>query len=269
MAEEALDPQVVTNVQQMMWSQGDFARIGVRAQATGDRLCEAAAVIAGERVLDVACGQGNGALACSRRFADVTGVDYVPELLEKARERAAVDWLEAEFVEGDAQSLPFDDGSFDVVLSIFGVMFAPDHEKAAAELLRVCRTGGRIALACWTPDGLPFFEVLAKHAAPPPGVPDPTKWGTEEHLRYLFGDGISDLRAERRTFEFSYRSPEHWLGYFREYFGPLHMAFARVGEEGAPALEADLLEVMRERNVAGDRALVVPAPYLEVVATRA
>ena len=269
MAEEALDPAVVTQVQQMMWSQGDFARIGVRSQAHAERLCEAARVIAGERVLDVACGQGNVALAAARRFAEVTGVDYVPELLEKARERAAVDWLEAEFVEGDAQDLPFEDASFDVVLSMYGVMFAPDHAKAAAELLRVCRSGGRIVLACWTPDGLPFFEVLTRHAAPPPGVPDPTTWGTEEHARELFGDGITDLRAKERTFEFHYRSAEHWLEYFRAYFGPMAMAFARVGDDGAGALEADLLELMRGRNIAGDRALLVPASYLELVATRA
>jgi len=200
------------------------------------------------------------------------GVDYVPELLANGRERAAAEGLEVEFVEGDAQALPFDDASFDVVLSSFGAMFAPDQRKTAAELLRVLNHGGRIGMANWTPEGLVgggLFSVIAKHAPPPPGIEPASRWGTEERVRELFGDGISELRAERRTLNFRFRSPEHWLEYFRTYFGPMMMAFARVGEDEAAALEADLLEMMRAHNRAGDRALVAPAEYLELVATRA
>jgi ubiquinone/menaquinone biosynthesis C-methylase UbiE len=269
MADGAPDLAAVTQVQQGVWSQGDFAKIGALAQIVGERICETVDVIPGERVLDVACGAGNAATAAARCFAEVVGVDYVPGLLEAGRRRAAVDGLEVEFVEGDAQALPFGDASFDVVLSTFGAMFAPDQAKAANELLRVCRPGGRIAMANWTPEGLVFFQVLAKHAPLPPGVDPPFLWGTEGRVRELFGDAISELRIEPRTFNFRYRSPEHWLEFFRAYFGPIMMAFARVGEEGAPALEADLLEVMREHNRAGESALVVPAEYVEVVAVRA
>ncbi len=272
MADSAPDLRVATQVQQQVWSEGDFAKIGNRGQLVGERLCETAEVLPGERVLDVACGSGNAALAAARRFADATGVDYVPELLEHARERAVAEGLEVEFVDGDAQELPFDDASFDLVTSTFGAMFAPDQERTAGELLRVCRSGGRIAMANWTPEGLVggiIFGVTAQHAPPPPGINPPPLWGTEERLRELFGDGISDLRVEPRTFNFRFRSPEHWLEYFRTYFGPIIKAFERAGDAGAPALEADLLGAMRGANRAGDRALVAPAEYIEVVATRA
>jgi ubiquinone/menaquinone biosynthesis C-methylase UbiE len=269
MADATPDLRAVTQVQQQVWSQGNFAQIGNRAQIVGEHLCETVEVLPGERVLDVACGTGNAALAAARRFCEVVGVDYVPELLANGRERAAAEGLDVEFVEGDAQALPLEDAAFDVVLSTFGAMFAPDQPRTARELLRVCRPGGRIGMANWTPDGLVFFSVLAKHAPLPPGIEPPALWGTEERLRELFGDGISDLRVQPRAFTFRYRSPEHWLEFFRAYFGPIIMAFARVGEEGAPALEADLLEAMRANNRAGDRALVMPGEYVEVVATRA
>src|SRR5436190_16711086 len=269
-SDAAPDLQAVTQVQQKVWSEGDFAKIGNRAQIVGEHLCETVDLLSVERVLDVACGSGNTALAAARRFAEVVGVDYVPALLAHGRERTAAEGLEIEFVEGDAQALPFADASFDVVLSTFGAMFAPDQEKTAAELLRVCRPGGRIGMANWTPEGLiggGMFAIIAKHAPPPPGINPPSLWGTEERVRELFGNGISELRIEPCTFTFRYRSPEHWLEYFRAYFGPIMMAFARVGEEGAPALEADLLEVMRANNRGGDRALVMPGGYVEVVAT--
>ncbi len=269
MSDAGLDLKAVTQVQQQVWSQGDFAKIGNRAQIVGEHLCETVDVVPGERVLDVACGSGNTALAASRRFGEVVGVDYVPALLENARERAAAEGLEVEFAEGDAQALPFGEAEFDVVLSTFGAMFAPDQPRTASELLRVCRPGGRIGMANWTPDGLPLFPVIARHAPPPPGIDPPLLWGTEERLRELFGDRISGLRIEPRVLMFRYRSAEHWLSYFRTYFGPIMMAFQRVGAEGAAALEADLLDAMRARNLAGDRALVMPAHYVEVVATRA
>jgi SAM-dependent methyltransferase len=269
---DAPDLQAVTQIQQRVWSTGDFAKIGVAAQIVQEELCEAVDVIPGRRVLDVACGAGNGAIAAARRNADAVGLDYVPALLERARERAAAEGYDVEFVEGDAQDLPFEDASFDYVISTFGAMFAPDQEKTAAELLRVCRPGGKIGMANWPPRGLVgggFFKVTAEHAPPPPGVPPPVLWGTEERLRELFGDGVSELTLTDRQINFRYHSPEQWLAFFREYFGPMMMAFARVGDEGADALERDLLDVMRKANRAGDEALVAPADYVEVVAVRA
>jgi SAM-dependent methyltransferase len=266
------DLEAVTQVQQQIWSQGDFAKIGISAQIVAEELCESVDVLPGRRVLDVACGAGNGAIAAARRNADAVGMDYVPALLDRGRERAAAEGYDIEFVEGDAQALPFEDASFDYVLSTFGAMFAPDQEKTAQELLRVCRPGGRIGMANWPPRGVVgggVFRIAAEHAPPPPGVPPPVLWGTEERLRELFGDGISELTLRERELNFRYHSPEQWLEYFKTYFGPMIMAFARLGEEGAPALENDLLELMRTNNRAGDAALVAPAEYVEVVATRA
>jgi ubiquinone/menaquinone biosynthesis C-methylase UbiE len=258
-------------VQQRMWSEGDFARIGMMMVLTSENLIEAADPIPGERVLDVACGSGNTALAAARRFTKVTGLDYVPELLDHAREWARAELVDADFVEGDAERMPFEDASFDLVASTFGVMFAPDHDRAAHELLRVTRPGGRIALANWAPDGAigEMFMIVAGHAPPPPGVKPPLLWGGEDYLRELFGDGITEMRAERREFNFRYPSPEFELEYFRKWFGPTMMAFARLDEAGQEALAADLLEHYRRHNMAGDAAVVKPAAYLEVVATRA
>jgi len=268
----APDLEAVKRIQQQVWSQGDFSKIGVSAQIVAEELCEAVDVLPGERVLDVACGAGNGAIAASRRHTEAVGVDYVAALLERARERAAAEGYEIEFIEGDAEALPFEDASFDVVLSTFGVMFAPDQRRAADELLRVCKPGGRIGMANWTPEGLVgggVFAITAKHAPPPPGVLPPPLWGTEERLRELFGDRISELRLEKRHLNFRYPSPEWWLDYFRTYFGPLKVSFERVGQDGAADLQNDLLELMRSHNRAGDRALVTPAEYAEVVAVRA
>lgn len=269
---EGTDFQAVTQIQQQVWSKGDFAKIGVAAQMVAEELCEAVDVLPGHRVLDVACGAGNGAIAAARRNAEAVGLDYVPELLQRARERATAEGFEIEFVEGDAQDLPFEDGSFDVVVSTFGAMFAPDQEKTASELLRVCRSGGKIGMANWPPRGLVgggVFKITAEHAPPPPGVLPPVLWGTEERLRELFGDGVSELEVNQRFWNFRYHSPESWLEFFKTYFGPMIMAFARIGDEGAPALEKELLDFMREANRAGDAALVAPAEYAEVVAVRA
>jgi SAM-dependent methyltransferase len=271
MAETGIDLETVKTVQQQIWSQGDFARVGMTITLVSERLVEAAEILPGERVLDVACGSGNTAIAAARRFTKVTGLDYVPALLEHGRERARAELVEVEFVEGDAEALPFDDASFDLVTSTFGVMFAPDQERAAGELLRVCRPGGRIALANWVPDGQvgEMFMTTVRHAPPPPGVKPPLLWGTEDHLRSLFGDGISELRTERREVTMRYPSPEFHLEYLQKWFGPTKMAFARLDEAGQEALAADLLDVWRRHNMAGDVALVMPAAYLEVVATRA
>jgi ubiquinone/menaquinone biosynthesis C-methylase UbiE len=268
---ETVDLRAVTQVQQKVWSEGDFGRIGSMIVLAAERLCEAADLRAGERVLDVACGHGNVALAAARRtWEPVVGLDYVPELLERGRERAAAERFEIEFVEGDAQEMPFDDESFDAVLSTFGVMFAPDQQRAADELLRVCRPGGRIGLANWVPDGFvgEMFMTVSGHAPAPPGVAPPALWGTKQHLHNLFGDRISELRAERRTVKQRFRSPEHWLEAFRTWFGPMKMAFERVGPEGEEALVRDLRALVERHNI-DQSTLVLPTEYLEVVATRA
>jgi SAM-dependent methyltransferase len=268
----SVDFEAIKQVQQKVWADGDFAMVGTPYVIVGETLCERLDIVPDERVLDVACGSGNTTLAAARRaWANTVGVDYVPELLERGRERAAAERLDVEFVEGDAEALPFEDGSFDVATSTFGVMFAPNQPRAAAEIVRVVRPGGRIGLASWTPDGYigQMFMTVSKHAPPPPGVDPPPLWGTEERLRELFADGISDLRVDRRSVGMRFRSFDHWLEFFRAYFGPIRMAFARVGAEGEEALAADLGALVARFDRGGDRAMVVDAEYLEVVATRA
>jgi SAM-dependent methyltransferase len=268
----APDNAALTAVQQRVWSQGDFSMVGSLVVYASECLAEALAIVPDERVLDVACGSGNGALAAARRaWGNTVGADFVPALLERARERAAAERLEVEFVEADAQDLPFEDASFDVAMSIFGAMFAPDQERTAAELLRVVKPGGRIGMANWTPDGslTDFFAILTRHTGgPPPGTVPPVLWGSEERVRELFGDGISELRVERRVSRQAFRSPEHYLDFFRTYFGPLRSAFEKVGPEGAPALEAELREYLETAST-DPRALVLEPDYLQVVATRA
>jgi ubiquinone/menaquinone biosynthesis C-methylase UbiE len=265
-----LDLAAVKAKQQATWSSGDYSVVGTTLQITGEALCEAVDLRSGERVLDVACGNGNAALAAARRFARVTGVDYVPALLARAGARAAANGLPLEVREGDAEALPFPDGAFDVVLSTFGVMFAPDQERAARELLRVCRHGGRIGLASWTPDGFigQMFKVVASHVPPPPGLRGPPLWGTEGRLAELFAAQARELRAQRRDFTFRYRSTAHWLEVFRTWYGPIHRVFAALAPERQEALAADLAALVERFNVARDGTMVVPSAYLEAVITR-
>jgi SAM-dependent methyltransferase len=267
------DLGAVTRTQQQTWSEGDFSMVASLVVNAAESLAEALEIVPDERVLDVACGSGNGAIAAARRtWGNTVGVDFVPALLERGRERAAAERLEVEFVEADAQDLPFEDGSFDVAMSIFGAMFAPDQERTAAELLRVVRPGGRIGMANWTPDGGigALFLTVAKHVGgPPAGVAPPPLWGLEERLRELFGDGIAELRVEKRSSRQVFRSADHYLEFFRAYFGPVKTAYDKVGPEGEAALTADLRTFLDEANTAGDRALVLEPEYLQVVATRA
>ena len=251
--------------QQATWASGDYAVIGTTLQLVGERLCEAVDLRAGEHVLDVAAGNGNATLAAARRFADVTSTDYVPALLDRARARADAEGLTVDFQAADAEALPFDDGRFDVALSTFGVMFTPDQARAAAELARVVRRGGRIGLACWTPDGFvgELFATTGRHVPPPAGLRPPTRWGTEAGLRELFPG--ARVRATRQVFAFRYRSPAHWLDVFRRYYGPTHRAFAALDAAGQDALAADLLALLARRNDAGADSLVVPGEYLEAV----
>jgi ubiquinone/menaquinone biosynthesis C-methylase UbiE len=256
--------------QQTTWASGDFAIIGVTLQIVGETLAEAADVRAGERVIDIAAGNGNATLAAARRFAQVTSTDYVPALLEKGRVRAAAEGLVVDFREADAEALPFADASFDLALSTFGVMFTPDHARSAAEMKRVVRGGGRIAMANWTPQGFlgNMFRTLGKHVPPPAGVVSPLQWGTEEHLRELFADAAGSLRVARKMFHFRYASPQHMLQVFRDFYGPVHMAFRSLDELAAAKLEGDLLDLLERSNTGGPSSLVIPAEYLEAVITK-
>lgn len=266
----SMDYAAVTARQQQVWSAGDFARIGATLIIVAEQLCEAMDIHPGERVLDVAAGSGNAALAAARRFGEVTATDFVPHLLQTAARRAEVDGLPLVTQVADAQDLPFPDASFDVVLSTFGAMFAPDQERTAAELLRVCRPGGRIGMANWVPDGWAgeMFRATAAHVPPPPGLRPATDWGREERLRELFGDGVSRLAVTRRRAAPRYPSPEYALEFFRTWFGPTRMAFGAVGENGGGALAADMLRVFAKFNRATDGTLILDADYAEVVAVR-
>ena len=263
----APDLAAIKQRQQATWASGDFAVVGTTLQIVGESLCEALDLRAGERVLDVAAGNGNATLAAARRFAHVTSTDYVPALLDKGRERARAEALPVTFQVADAEALPFADASFDAVLSTFGVMFAPDHPRAAREMLRVVRPGGRIGLANWTPEGFigRLFKVIGAHVPPPAGLKSPALWGTLAHLAALFDVSPAQIRCERRMFNFRYRSPAHWVQVFRDFYGPTHKAFAALDAKGQQALEADITTLLEAMNVAGPQSLVVPGEYLEVV----
>ena len=256
--------------QQAAWSSGDYAVIGTTLQLVGEQLAEACDLRWDERVLDVAAGNGNATLAAARRGAQVTSTDYVASLLDRGAERARAERLEVTFQAADAEALPFADASFDAVLSTFGVMFAPDHARSASEMARVCRPGGRIGLANWTPEGFigQVFKTLGRHLPPPAGVQPPSLWGVQAHLQSLFGDRAAKIAVTPRVFNFRYRSAAHFIEVFRTWYGPMHKAFAALPAAGAQALEADLAELINRLNRAGAGSLVVPSDYVEVVITR-
>ena len=264
-----VDLATIKSRQQSAWGSGDYAMIGTTLQIVGEMLCEAVDLRSGLRVLDVAAGNGNATLAAARRFADVVSTDYVGALLERGRERARADRLPIVFQEADAENLPFADASFDVVLSTFGVMFTPNQQQAANEMIRVCRPGGKIGLANWTPEGFigRLFKTIGKYVPPAPGMKSPALWGTKAHLDNLFG-AKGTVAAESKNFAFRYKSPKHWLEVFRGYYGPVLKAFAAIDPKAREALEADLYALLDEFNVAKDGTLVVPSEYLEVVITR-
>ena len=269
-ATAAPDYATIKQKQQATWASGDFAVVGTTLQIVGELLAEAADLRAGETVLDVAAGNGNATLAAARRFARVTSTDYVPSLLEKGRQRAQAEALPVTFQVADAEALPFGDASFDVVLSTFGVMFAPDQQRSAAQMLRVLRRGGRIGLANWTPAGFigRLFKVIGAHLPPPAGLASPALWGTEARLQELFGAHAEGIRCERRIFNFRYQSAAHWVQIFRDFYGPTHKAFAALPGAKGDALERDILALLAEFNTAGTGSLVVPSEYLEVVITK-
>jgi ubiquinone/menaquinone biosynthesis C-methylase UbiE len=255
--------------QQAAWSSGDYALIGTTLQIVGEDLCEALDVRSGHKVLDVAAGNGNASLAAARRWCEVVATDYVTALLERASERAAAERLAIEFRQADAEALPFADGSFDVVVSTFGVMFTPDQERAASEMLRVCRRGGKIGLANWTPDGFigQLFKTIGQHV-PPSGAKSPALWGTRERIAELFEPHAASVQSAQRNFVFRYRSPEHWLDVFKTYYGPVLKTFAALEPAAQAALERDLIALIGRFNRSGDSSMVVPSGYLEVVIRR-
>lgn len=265
----AIDLVAVKAKQQATWASGDYAIVGTTLQIVGESLCESIDLRPGSKVLDVAAGNGNVTLAAARRFCEVTSTDYVETLLDAGRRRADADGLDIAFQIADAESLPFPDESFDVVMSTFGVMFTPDQNRAAAELARVCRPGGTIAMANWTPEGFigQLFKTLGKHIPPAPGVRSPALWGTRAGLEDMFGDAVSDIQLTPQSFTFRYRSFDHFLNVFRTFYGPIHKAFIALGDK-APALEADLRDLQARFNTAGPDGFIVPSAYAEVRITR-
>ena len=268
-AAPVVDLVAVKDRQRAAWGAGDYAVVGTTLQIVGETLCEAVDLRAGMRVLDVAAGNGNATLAAARRFAELTSTDYVPSLLERGRERAAAERLTVQFQEADAEALPFKDASFDVVLSTFGVMFTANQALAAKELLRVCRPGGRIGLANWTPEGFVgrLFKLIGEYVPPAPGVRSPALWGTAAHLEALFGTDVA-ITSKKKDFVFRYRSPKHWVDVFGSYYGPIVKTLAAVSLAGRTALEADLMKLLDEFDMAEDGTLVAPSEYLEVVVTK-
>jgi SAM-dependent methyltransferase len=268
-APPAVDFAAVKNKQHLAWSSGDYAVVGTTLQIVGESLCEALDLRAGERVLDVAAGNGNATLAAARRWCDVVSTDYVPTLLERGRSRASAEGLQVKFEQADAENLPYPDHSFDVVMSTFGVMFTPDQDKAAEEMARTCKSGGRIGLANWTPTSFvgELFKLMGRYLPPAAGLKSPALWGTEARLRELFGERLDSIAIERREFAFRYHSADHWLEVFRTFYGPIHKAFGALDAEQQESLAADLVALADKFNRATDGTLVAPSEYLEVVIT--
>jgi len=267
----APDYEAIKTGQQATWASGDFGHIGARLQIVGESLCEAVDLRSSDKVLDVAAGNGNASLAAARRYADVTATDYVPALLDQAKRRAEADGLPLRTQVADVENLPFADGEFDVVLSTYGVMFSPDQKRAATELLRVTKPGGRIGLANWTPEGFigQLFRVIGRFVPPPAGLTSPAAWGDETRLVELFGPRARDIRSERKQYVFRFLSVEHWIKVFRTYYGPVLKAFSKLDEAGQRALQEALADLLGTFDRGGRRGLVVPGDYLEVVIDRA
>ena len=265
-----VDVQALKTRQHAAWSSGDYAIVGTTLQIVGEELCEALDIRAGQKVLDVAAGNGNATLAAARRWCEVVSTDYVPSLLERGKTRAMAEGLSVEFKVADAEALSFGDATFDVVVSTFGVMFTPNQDKAASELLRVCRSGGKIGLANWTPDGFigQLFKTLGKYLPPPAGAKSPAMWGTKARITEMFGTAADSIKAEPRNFMFRYRSPEHFLDIFKTYYGPMLKAFAALDEANQRGLKNDVLALIGRMNRASDGTMIVPSEYLEIVISK-
>ena len=264
------DLAAVKTRQQAAWSSGDYAIVGTTLQIVGETLCEAMDLRSGQRVLDVAAGNGNVSLAAARRWCNVVSTDYVGALLTRGRERAAAERLDIEFREADVEALPFADGSFDAVVSTFGCMFAPNPPRTASEMLRVCRPGGKVGMANWTPDGFigQLFKTIGKHVPPPAGIQSPALWGSRPRIDELFGAQAAAIDVTPRHFVFRYRSPDHWLEIFKNFYGPVLKAFAALDATAQPKLASDLIALIGQFNLAQDGTMVAPGDYLEVVVTK-
>lgn len=265
------DFDAIKSKQNAAWSSGDYAKIGTTLQIVGESLAEAADLAPDSRVLDVAAGNGNATLAFARRWCQVTSTDYVDALLARGRTRAEAEDLEVTFQIADAEALPFEDSGFDAVVSTFGVMFTPNQAQAARELLRVCRSGGKIALANWTAEGFigQLFKTLGGHVAPPPGVKSPALWGSKAWIEENFGDQANSITVTQRNFVFRYQSPDHFIDFFRTFYGPVHKAFLALDSDGQAALERDIHATIARFNDASDGSMRVPSDYAEVTITKA
>jgi len=261
------DFEEIKNKQQNVWASGDFSIVAWNTLYIGEKLCEAVDFRAGQKILDVATGSGNTALSAARRFGEVTGIDYVPALIEKAKERSAIDKLPVDFRVADCENMPFPDGSFDVVLSTFGSMFAPDHEKAAQELLRVCKPNGKIGLANWSPEGFwgEIFRLRGKYIPPEENLKPPGEWGTEQRIKELFENHTSEIKINKRTALFRYKSVEHFIEFFKTYFGPILKTFEALDEQQQNQYQKDIEQKVIQFNQSGDNTVVIPAEYLEIV----
>lgn len=265
------DYTAIKTKQNAAWSSGDYRRIGVTLQITGEELAEAADVAPGSKILDVAAGNGNATMAFARRWCDVTSTDYVETLLDGGRERAEAEGLDVTFQVADAESLPFHDQQFDSVVSSFGVMFTPNQEQSASELVRVCRSGGKIALANWTPDSFigALFKTLGKHVAPPAGIPSPARWGERSWIGQTFEPHARVISMTMKTFNFRYTSPQHFVDFFQTFYGPVHKAFLALDDAGKKALNDDILATIEQFNVAEDGTMAVPSEYAEIIIVKA
>ncbi|HUM10589.1 MAG TPA: class I SAM-dependent methyltransferase [Myxococcaceae bacterium] len=264
------DLEAIKSRQQATWASGDYAVVGTTLALVAESLCEAVDLRAGQAVLDVACGNGTATLAAARRYCKVTGLDYVPSLLVRAEERARAERLDIAFVEGDAEALPFADARFDAAISTFGVMFTPDHARAARELTRVVRPGGKIGVASWTPDGFigQVFALVGRSSPPPAGLQSPALWGTATHCEQLFHGAAAAVRSVHREFSFRYLSAEHFIDVFRTYYGPIHKLYAALPREKAATFTAELTDLIGRFNRADDGTVVIPSKYLELVVSR-
>ncbi|MGI9426039.1 MAG: class I SAM-dependent methyltransferase [Hyphomicrobiaceae bacterium] len=264
------DYAAIKTKQNAAWASGDYAKIGTTLQIVGEDLAEAMDLSPGSSVLDVAAGNGNATLAFARRWCNVMSTDYVDSLLARSRSRAEAEALDVTYRVADAEQLPFDDGAFDAVVSTFGVMFTPDQATAAGELIRVCRPGGKIGLANWTPNGFigQLFKTLGGHIAPPPGVKSPALWGTRDWLSEHFGTVCQTVDITDRDFIFRYRSPDHFIDVFRTFYGPVHKAFLALDPNGQAQLANDLRDTVANFNTARDGSMRVPSAYAEVIITK-
>lgn len=270
MIDNATDYTAIKAKQNVAWGSGDYSKVGVTLQITGEELAETMDMIADATVLDVAAGNGNATLAFARRFCNVTSTDYVPQLLDASGARAKAEGLFVNYKVADAEHLPFEDKSFDAVVSTFGVMFTPNQQQSAAELQRVVKTGGKIGMANWTPDSFigQLFRTIGQHVPPPAGVKSPALWGSRDWIVQTFGSSCEVSSFQRKNFLFRYRSAAHFIDYFRTFYGPMQKAFEALDSSGQTALRTDIVALIDKFDISTGDSLCVSSEYAEVVLER-